>query len=84
MTTDGSGQRGMASPDQFGDLTAEEIDREIEVRRKLLLEMVGNLYPGVVADEMMRLRALRPAAAARDARNPDRRRTDDNLRGVFG
>ena len=45
--------------------------------------MVGNLYPGIVADEMMRLRALRQAVAKRDAEDLAQRRTDDNLREVF-
>lgn len=74
----------MVSPDQFDNLTAEEIDKEIEIRRELVRNMVGTLYPDIVADEMMRLRRIRPAAAERDARYPNRRRVDDNLRGVFG
>ncbi len=33
----------------------EDLDRQIEVRKRLHGEMVGNLYPGVIVDELVKL-----------------------------
>jgi hypothetical protein len=76
---------GMVTPDKFGGLTAEEIDREVRERREMIGRMVGRLYPAILSGEIGELLRLRWGAKARPAPPEDaRRRTDDNLRRVFG
>jgi hypothetical protein len=76
----------MVPPSEFSGLTAEEIDREVRERREMIGQMFGWLYPSILSgeiEELLRLRAVvqtRAAAAAGDGA----RRTDDNLRRVFG
>ena len=36
--------------------TIEEIEEEIQSRKKVLLEMVGRVYPTVICDEIYKLR----------------------------
>ena len=36
-----------------------ELDAEIEARKSLLTQMVGNLYPGIVQEEIHKLQAAK-------------------------
>ena len=78
----------MVTPDKFGELTAEEIDREMRERREMIDRMVGRLYPAILSGEIEELRRLRaygkPCPASAPPPEDARRRTDDNLRRVFG
>lgn len=77
----------MVTPDKFGGLTAEEIDREVRERREMINRMVGRLYPAILSGEIEELRRLRAYGKVRPASGSPkdaRRRTDDNLREVFG
>jgi len=77
----------MVTPDKFGGLTAEEIDREMRERREMIDRMVGRLYPAILSgeiEELLRLRACGKACPASAPPEDARRRTDDNLRRVFG
>jgi hypothetical protein len=39
----------------FSSLSLEDIEKEIEVRKKLLAQMVGSLYPSLLNDEIAEL-----------------------------
>lgn len=69
----------MIPRERFGELSIEQIDKEIEERQELRSLMVGWLYPRVLTDEIGELVEIR-AAAERSERD----RRDDNLRDVFG
>lgn len=53
------------SRQDFDKLTPEEIDVEVEERRKLIAGMVGTLYPSILSDEIADLMELRPKAVER-------------------
>jgi len=37
------------------DMSIVEIDAQIKMREKLMRQMVGNLYPAILADEIVKL-----------------------------
>lgn len=41
------------------DIKPEQIDDQIEVRKELIGEMVGSLYPAIVQGEIDKLRKMR-------------------------
>ena len=41
------------------DIKPEQIDEQIEVRKKLIGEMVGNLYPAILQGEIDKLKKMR-------------------------
>ncbi len=49
----------MKNKNEFNDLTDEEIDIEIEVRRGLIKQMVGSLYPSILCGEIETLFELK-------------------------
>jgi hypothetical protein len=75
----------MVSPCEFGGLTVEEIDHEVRERREMIGGMVGWLYPAILSGEIEELLRLRATARTRAGELAEgARRTDDNLRRVFG
>lgn len=44
--------------DQCQTLSIEAIERQIQVRKELLVQMVGSLYPNIVTEEILLLRQL--------------------------
>jgi len=44
---------------ELKDITPEDIDDQIKIRRELIDEMVGNLYPAIVQGEIDRLISMK-------------------------
>lgn len=74
----------MVPRERFGELTVEQIDKEIEERREMMSLMVGWLYPRVLAGEIDELVELRAAVVERSKQKPNTDRRDSNLRDMFG
>lgn len=49
----------MKNKNEFNDLTDEEIDEEIEIRKGLINQMVGSLYPSILCGEIETLIELK-------------------------
>lgn len=52
------------------NMTSEELRKEIKTRNDLINQMVGTLYPGIVADEIAELYDLLEAKRIADLGRP--------------
>jgi len=43
----------------FGSLSFEDLEEEINIRKKLLTQMVGSLYPSIIRDDIIILEEQR-------------------------
>ena len=49
----------MKNKNEFSELTDKEIDEEIKARKEMLPQLIGNLWPGVLWDEIKKLEKLK-------------------------
>lgn len=49
----------LVSREHFGTLDTTQINRQIELRREMMRQMVGSLYPSILSDEIDKLTFLR-------------------------
>ena len=49
----------MLSLPTFKEILTTQIQEQINLRRRMISEMVGSLYPGILADEIVALNEMR-------------------------
>lgn len=48
----------MLTIEECKELPVDDLEKQINIRIELMNEMVGSLYPGIVYDEILKLRYL--------------------------
>ena len=60
---------GLTTRERFQQLTDDEIIENIKSREELLTQMVGNLYPGIVQDEITVLKEIQSERTSTNQNN---------------